>query len=312
MEQFLDLLTPLGRELGEWYRANSTYCPIRASDVVSSIIASQPGEWAYITAYEMLYGPHQNTIVCGIILSLHLIEDSYYRAGFKTERMDLIKRLVHIATSTGSLYVAKEVYRALGLLVDFMSDAELGHVEHEFSRFCDSITDGCGGTDPKVLLQTQLNAGGNLESLKIFGAFVDFVFKLHSKVSNTSIEVLVEAIKQVNMSGPSVSELIGVHSLSSMMLSAAAATAATICPEESAAGESSVCDLALQTAALSRAMRLNALNNPETALATVESLKTLSGIGPLSDACTAVACLPHLDVCSELFDPRHVSTDVLA
>lgn len=312
MEQFLDLLTPLGKELGEWYRANSTYCPIRASDVVSSIIASQAGEWAYITAYEMLYGPHQNTIVCGIILSLHLIEDSYYHAGFKTERMDLIKRLVHIATSTGSLYVAKEAYRALGLLVDFMSDAELGHVEHEFSRFCDSITDGCGGTDPKVLLQAQLNAGGNLESLKIFGAFVDFVFKLHSKVSNTSIEVLVEAIKQVNMSGPSVSELIGVHSLSSMMLSAAAATAATICPEESAAGESSVCDLALQTAALSRAMRLNALNNPETALATVESLKTLSGIGPLSDACTAVACLPHLDVCSELFDPRHVSTDVLA
>lgn len=312
MEQFLDLLVPLGKELGEWYRANSANCPIRASDIVCSIIASQPSKWAYAIAYEMLYGPHENTIVCGVILSLHLIEGSYYRSGFKAERMSLIKRMVHISTSTRSLYVGREVYRTLGLLVDYMSEAELGYLEHEFSQFCNALTDGSSGTDPTVLIQMQLSGEGRLESLKIFNVFVEFVFKLHSKVSSTSIEALVEAIKQVNMSGPSVSELIGVHSLSSMMLSAVAATASTISPEESAAGESSVCDLALQTAALSRAMRLNALNNPDSALATVDGLKSISAIGPLSDACTAVACLPHLDVCSELFDPRHVSTNVLA
>ena len=316
MEQFLDLLTPLGRELAEWYKANSVNCPIRASDIVSSIIASQPNEQAYSTAYEMLYGPHQNTMVCGIILALHLLEGSYYRVGFKAARMDLVKRLVHIAMSAGSLRVAEEVYRALGLLVDCMTEAELGYVEHEISQFCNVVTGGGqGGSDPRVLLQAQLGAGtaeGNTESLKVFSSFVGFVFKLHSKTSSTSVEALVDAVKDVNTSVPSVSELIGVQSLSTVALNAAAASASTICLEESAAGESSVCDLALQTAALSRAMRLNALNNPTTAVAVAEGLRSLPGICSTSDTSTAVACLPHLGVCSELFDPRHITTNVLA
>lgn len=177
MEARPELFEVHRRRIARWFFANASYCPLRAADVLASIVASTATPRTFRRVTRLLYAPHLQSNQCAIVMACALLSQEP-RPLLRKHRIRLLRSLLFMATHSPDVLVSRESFHGISVLSEVLPPEEYAMVQESLAAFTslyvapltqalpqsDSGAGGCGSSAsgaivaPENVVLSQLSA----------------------------------------------------------------------------------------------------------------------------------------------------------
>ena len=134
MEARPELFEVHRRRIARWFFANASYCPLRAADVLASIVASSATPRTFRHVTRLLYAPHLQSNQCAIVMACALLSQEP-RPPLLKHRIRLLRSLLFMATHSPDVLVSRESFHGISVLSEVLPPDEYAMVQECLASF---------------------------------------------------------------------------------------------------------------------------------------------------------------------------------
>ena len=134
MEACPELFEVHRRRIARWFLANAPFCPLRAADVLASIVASSATPRTFRHVARLLYAPHLQSNQCAIVMACALLSQEP-RPALRKHRIRLLRSLLFLATHSPDVLVSRESFHGISVLSEVLPPDEYAMVQESLAEF---------------------------------------------------------------------------------------------------------------------------------------------------------------------------------